>query len=312
MSLQETKRAVERARDKGDQTGVVAELGVGALTAAAGLWGTKALAKNLASRIKPRTTQIYSQAEYDRILREGAPKQLSAPPAPPKLLNGPTEQRLLNAPAREKTVFEMQQEIAQKNAMLPKSQYGLELPPGNTAAQRAAAMGFGENYIHSTHKPFSKIEEGGKFSGIFTLPDRSANYGNVDMPLVLRGNIASDQNLNNLVKNPSKKEQRAINQELSKNTLDISDATVEMQKLRNELARKHGYSGVMHEDEFSDTVALVSPDNTRSRFAAFDPHRLSAAIAAATGSFAPDLLAEEYANGGEVTADDLILIERKR
>ena len=116
MSLQETKRNVERARDKGDQTGVVAELGLGALTAAAGLWGTKALAKNLASHIKKSPYQRYSQAEYDRILREGAPKQLSAPPAPPKLLNGPTEQLLLNAPAREKTVFEMQQELAQQRA----------------------------------------------------------------------------------------------------------------------------------------------------------------------------------------------------
>jgi len=30
----------------------------------------------------PKAPQM-SQAEYDRILREGAPKQLSAPPAPP-------------------------------------------------------------------------------------------------------------------------------------------------------------------------------------------------------------------------------------
>jgi hypothetical protein len=183
--------------------------------------------------------------------------------------------------------------LAQQRAALPVEQHGLGLPADNTPQQRAAAMGFVENYVHSTNKPISKIEEGGKFSGIFTLPDRSANYGNVDMPLVVRGNIASDRDLRNLVKNSSRKEQRAINQELPKNPLDIADATVEMQKLRNELARKHGYSGVMHEDEFGDTVALVSPDNIRSRFAAFDPWRRNSALAASLGVAAPDLLAQE-------------------
>ena len=57
---------------------------------------------------------------------------------------------------------------------------------------------------------------------------------------------------------------------------------------------------------------MFDPDDMRSRFAAGDPFRRNAAIAAATGSVAPDLMAEEYANGGEVTSDDLILIERRR
>jgi len=209
---------------------------------------------------------------------------------------GAVMQAAINAgPGITKMVAPQEQalRLAQQRAALPVEQHGLGLPPNNTAAQRAAAMGFVENYVHSTNKPISKIEEGGKFSGIFTLPDRSANYGNVDMPLVVRGNIASDRDLRNLVKNSSRKEQRAINQELPKNPLDIADATVEMQKLRNELARKHGYSGVMHEDEFGDTVALVSPDNIRSRFAAFDPWRRNSALAAALGVAAPDLLAKE-------------------
>jgi len=37
----------------------------------------------------------------------------------------------------------------------------------------------------------------------------------------------------------------------------------------------------------------MNPDNVRSRFAAFDPWRRNAAIATATGTLAPDLLAEE-------------------
>ena len=75
---------------------------------------------------------------------------------------------------------------------------------------------------------------------------------------------------------------------------DIADATVEMQKLRNQLARKYGFDGVRISDEFgNDTVALVNPDNIRSRFAAFDPFRRNAAIAAAMGVAAPDLLAAQ-------------------
>ena len=79
--------------------------------------------------------------------------------------------------------------------------------------------------------------------------------------------------------------------------------------------KSKGYDSMRLRESTGDnypTIALFEPESVRSRFAAGDPHRLSAAIAAATGSVAPDLLAEEYANGGEVTSDDLILIERKR
>jgi len=309
MLAQETKRNVERARDKGDQTGVVTELGLGALNTAASLLGTKALAKALASRIKPRTTQIYSQAEYDRILREGAPKQLSAPPAPPKLLNGPKEQRLLNAPAREKTVFEMQQELAQKNAMLPKRQYGLELPAGNTAAQRLEAMGFTEPGYHATGSDILKVDPsyGGKNDygtigqGFYIDPSKNASYAN----LVAKINAEnSPQLIMPLRYNPN-------------NLYDITDMVMLRDAASSKLATKNlkkaGYSGtISNVGGKPNEIAMFDPDDIRSRFAAFDPWRRNAAIAAATGSVAPDLLAEEYANGGEVTSDDLILIERKR
>ena len=309
MSLQETKRAVERARDKGDQTGVVAELGLGAITAAAGLWGTNALAKTLASSIKKSPYQRYSQAEFDRILREGELKQLPAPPAPPKLLNGPTEQRLLNAPKREKTVFEMQQELAQKHAMLPKSQYGLELPPGNTAAQRLEAMGFTEPGYHATGSDILKVDPsyGGKNDygtigqGFYIDPSKNASYAN----LVAKINAEnSPQLIMPLRYNP-------------KNLYDITDMVMLRDAASSKLATKNlkkaGYSGTISKvDGNPNEIAMFDPDDIRSRFAAGDPFRRNAAVAAATGMAAPDLLAEEYANGGEVTSDDLILIERKR
>ena len=42
-----------------------------------------------------------------------------------------------------------------------------------------------------------------------------------------------------------------------------------------------------------DTTMVMNPDNIRSRFAAFDPFRRNAAVAAAMGVAAPDLLAQE-------------------
>ena len=57
----------------------------------------------------------------------------------------------------------------------------------------------------------------------------------------------------------------------------------------------------------TEHIISLDPDNVRSRFAAFDPWRKSAAIAAAMGVAAPDLLAEENkaekkkADGGSVS-----------
>jgi len=153
-----------------------------------------------------------------------------------------------------------------------------------------------KNYVHNTSLPFDKVKEDGRFSGIFALPNYSANYGNVDMPLVARGKIASSSELRGSIKNPSKQKKRAIDEEIPSNIkdpADIADAYVEMQRRRNELARELGYTGVKINDEFGDTISLVSPENIRSRFAAFDPFRRDAATAAAFGVAAPDLLAKE-------------------
>ena len=196
-------------------------------------------------------------------------------------------------------------ELAQQRAALPVSKGGLGLPADNTAQQRAAAMGINveTNYIHSTNRPFNQITDDGKFSGIFTLPNYSSNYGLIDMPLVTGEKIATTQDLQNLIKNPAKKIQRAIDETIPLNLTDptdIADATVEMQKLRNQLAKKYGFDGVKISDEFgNDTVALVNPDNIRSRFAAFDPFRKTAATAALMGVAAPDLLAAQSGRGSD-------------
>jgi hypothetical protein len=55
-------------------------------------------------------------------------------------------------------------------------------------------------------------------------------------------------------------------------------------------------------------AVTFDPDQIRSRFAAFDPFRKDAAIAAAMGVAAPDLLAEENkASGGSVNLDAMYM-----
>ena len=53
-------------------------------------------------------------------------------------------------PQRPKTEFEILHDTAQRNAALPKEQGGLGLPSGNTAMDRAGAMGFDTPAYHGT------------------------------------------------------------------------------------------------------------------------------------------------------------------
>jgi hypothetical protein len=59
--------------------------------------------------------------------------------------------------------------------------------------------------------------------------------------------------------------------------------------------RGSGVDSLRVADDFGAGVShvILNPDNIRSRFAAFDPFRRNAALAAALGVAAPDLLAEE-------------------
>ena len=68
-------------------------------------------------------------------------------------------------------------------------------------------------------------------------------------------------------------------------------------KITNSL-KEIGYNGILDKSgkgggNISDVVIPFSPDQVRSRFAAFDPLRRTAAIAAASGLAAPDLLANQ-------------------
>lgn len=248
---------------------------------------------------EPIKVSVFADGELrivDGHHRVAAAKKLGIKSLPVELQAINAKGSTLNKLAQEATYPQQAAlDLAQQRAALPVEQGGLGLPANNTAMDRAKAMGTDveTSYIHSTSNPFTKINEDGKFSGIFTLPNYSANYGTLNMPLVVRGEIATSDDLRRLVKKPTKKMQMAIDERIPEN-VDVADATVEMQKLRNELARKHGFSGVKVSDEFGqDTTALVNPANIRSRFAAFDPFRKDVATATAMGVALPDLLAAE-------------------
>ena len=66
--------------------------------------------------------------------------------------------------------------------------------------------------------------------------------------------------------------------------------------LRKKLFEEKGYTSIPYFNEVEGKGSIsyiVPPDNIRSRFAAFDPFRRNAAIAAAMGVAAPNLLAAE-------------------
>ena len=67
-------------------------------------------------------------------------------------------------------------------------------------------------------------------------------------------------------------------------------------ELRKKLFEEQGYTSIpyINEVEGKGSVSyIVPPENIRSINAAFDPFRRNAAIAAATGAIAPDLLAAQ-------------------
>jgi hypothetical protein len=77
--------------------------------------------------------------------------------------------------------------------------------------------------------------------------------------------------------------------------------------------KKAGYNGIIDKSGKGggvqeDVIIPFEPEQLRSRFAAFDPFRKTAATAAAMGVAAPDLLAEENkANGGSVNLDAMYM-----
>jgi len=221
----------------------------------------------------------------------------------------------------EKPSFTYPQEeamrLAQQRAALPIEQGGLGLKPNNTAAERAAAQG-GKEAIHfsRTGGNFNVLDSGqyavAPFDAVGThvgtkeaALDRFRNTsGTIDTP---KGStypvqILGDKPLMNQNGMPWGEDDlnAFLRKEGGHNWSDVNGGKMTYQQMNSELRKKlfdeQGYTSIpyFNEVEGKGSVSyIVPPDNLRSRFAAFDPFRRTAATAAAMGVAAPDLLAKE-------------------
>ena len=223
--------------------------------------------------------------------------------------------------------------LAQQRAALPIAQGGLGLPANNTPAQRATAMGFDADVYHGSKQDFNKFKGD---QPIFAAedPEIARLYGSFIYPLKLRGKVLEISDLgkdgainrfpNNLAKelNIPRKELedlRMPRQQFNDSSFldkweylfnkrfgDPQFSDIGEREMVNKLPR-YGIDRLkvtdMSDMGGTQTQHMIpaGSENIRSRFAAFDPFRRNAAIAAAMGVAAPDLLAKEKkAAGGAV------------
>ena len=214
-------------------------------------------------------------------------------------------------------------DLAQQRAALPVSEGGLGLPAGNTAEQRAAAMG-GKDMVHFSRAggDYTTLDSGKfaiapfdavgthvgtpqaameRFQNTVGYKVNNPNYANDE----LRGasypvTILGDRPLMNQNGMPFGEDDlnALLRQQGGHNWSDLQGGKMTYQdmnaNLRKKLFEDQGYTSIPYFNEVEGKGSIsyiVPPENIRSRFAAFDPFRRSAAIAATMGVAAPDLLA---------------------
>lgn len=178
--------------------------------------------------------------------------------------------------------------LAQQRAALPVSKGGLGLPKDNTPEMRANAMFPDVEMYHATDKDFSSIRPSSKGKlgpGVYMSPQPRYAEKYVDenasvLPLRTSGKFA--------VGDVRDEVGDAARERLFKENPNFGVA--EWKKEINKELMNRGYSGV---DMEGMERVVFNPENVRSRFAAFDPWRRTAATAALYGVAAPDLLAAE-------------------
>jgi hypothetical protein len=182
-------------------------------------------------------------------------------------------------------------DLAQQRAALPVEQGGLGLPAGNTPAQRAKAMGFDKEGFHATGSDFRQID-----------PNRNAqsDYGTIGQGFYI--DPSPNAAYSNLVAQINQPKAPQSVMPVMFNSRDLYDLTGTIGPRNAEQSRQltaniknAGQSGTYTTmpDGSINEVAVFDPSIVRSRFAAFDPFRRSAAVAATMGAAAPDLLAAQ-------------------
>jgi hypothetical protein len=252
---------------------------------------------------KPIQVSVFSDGELrivDGHHRVAAAKKLGIQSLPVELQAINAKGATLNKLAQEATYPQQAAlDLAQQRAALPVEQGGLGLPVGNTAADRAKAMGFDTDLLHGTAKDFPAFDlskagtntrQAGDELGIFSTskPFLADDYAQI----ASKGGWANRTSPDNPVVYPlvgnfsnPKKYQTA-----SQFYRD-ADAMAAEQNLGNwrKQLQGQGYDSVFVRPDLEEVVAF-SPDQLRSRFAAFDPFRKDVATAAAMGVAAPEFV----------------------
>ena len=196
-------------------------------------------------------------------------------------------------------------DLAQQRAALPVEQGGLGLPATNTAMDRAKAMGFttegyrGSTVAETTHQNPLWWSEDPQYASAYAAhtirppkgqPDPYA--GNV-MPLLV--NIGKSKefekfNIGGVPTDPFSGFKEGVDTGFRRYS-------------KNEITGDMG--GKVWE-------ALTLPQNVRSRFAAFDPFRKTAATAAAMGVAAPDLMAASLSVADQIDNINEVLKKKRK
>ena len=205
------------------------------------------------------------------------------------------------------TAGELAQKLAHDRAMLPVSEHGLGLPAGNSAMDRAKAMEFDLTpRYHGSDKDFQSFDPakfGAKDQGWYgrgittdTDPEIASAYANYHAEPTYNPEAINGQVVYPLVTR-GKYMLWPENQTPFSTKKDAIQGTQDMQNLGY-----HGAEMTNDRDLYGDATQFgteqvtFNPHDVRSRFAAFDPWRRNAAIAALTGTAAPDLMAGENDN----------------
>jgi hypothetical protein len=200
--------------------------------------------------------------------------------------------------------------LAQQRAALPIEQGGLGLPPTNTEMDRSKAMGFDTDVYHATGADFPKFDLKKAGSATTITKGEKAVFSSTK-PSVSNEFIAGPfyQKDGQILRHYDEGS-NIIPLKARAGQLDIHDmfgATYDAPYVQQALkdAKKDKMDNVVFRQmkdpgfttlgsgEKSNILATMNPDMLRSRFAAFDPWRKTAATAAAFGVAAPNLLAEE-------------------
>lgn len=196
------------------------------------------------------------------------------------------------------TEFSKAHKIAQSNAALPIEQGGLGLPPNNTAMDRAKAMGFGIDHklYHGTTNSFPAFDTNNNLIWLSDDPSIASHYAeNVRRHRALR-NINADPNvLPVFIKSGKKVTVSDFKPGSNENGWfpdNLIDAIGLPEKTRRILtaAKEKGYDSVkitdmidLGSDKTQNQYVVLSPNNLRSKFAAFDPMQHNSANILAAG-----------------------------